>query len=96
VSKGDFLLRMDPDELDRVRKAAAAEGKTVSDFIREGIEMRLVQAGFPRQATRESLLEEIADTAAKLARGYVLVPSAEALPPDSPGSWSGIMDSGDR
>jgi Ribbon-helix-helix protein, copG family len=94
VSKGDFLLRLDPDELDRVRKAAHAEGKTVSDFIREGIEMRLVQAGFPRPATRESLLAEIADTAAKLRSGYVLVPSAEALPPERPDSWSGIMDSG--
>lgn len=96
MGKGDFLLRLDPDELERVRKAAHSEGKTVSDFIREGIEMRLVQAGFPRQATRESLLAEIADTAAKLGKGYVLVPSAEALPPDRPDSWSGIMGDGER
>lgn len=96
MSKGDFLLRLDPDELDRVRKAAQAEGRTVSDFIREGIEMRLAEAGFPRSVTRESLLAELADTAAKLGKGYVLVPSAEALPPGEPGSWSGIMDDGER
>lgn len=96
MSKGDFLLRLDPGELERVRKAAHAEGRTVSDFIREGIELRLEQAGVPRSATRESLLGEIADTAAKLRAGYVLVPSAEALPPGRPDSWSGIMDCGGR
>jgi hypothetical protein len=95
VGKGDFLLRLDPEELERVRKAAADEGITASDFIREGIGLRFGQAGISRPETRETLLAEIADTAGKLRRGYVLVPSAEALPPDSPGSWSGLMDGGE-
>jgi ribbon-helix-helix CopG family protein len=94
VSKGDFLLRLDPDELARVRKAARDEGRTVSDFIREGIELRLEQAGIPRSVTRESLLGELADTLAKLRKGYILVPAAEGLPPGNPGSWSGMMDDG--
>jgi hypothetical protein len=94
VSTDSFLLRLDPELLDQARKAAEAEGLSVSDFIREGVALRLEQAGFPRSVTRESLLAEIADTAAKLRSGYVLVPSAEALPPGSPDSWSGIMEGG--
>lgn len=96
MGKGDYLLRMEPGDLERVRKAARAEGRTVADFIREGIEMRLAHAGFPRSATREALLEELAGVVSRLSRGYVLVPAAEALPPDGPGSWSGIMDDGER
>lgn len=92
MGKGDFLLRLDPDELERVRKAAHAEDRTVSGFIREGIALRLEQAGISRSETRESLLAEIADTALKLRKGYVLVPSAEALPPARPDSWSGLME----
>ena len=94
VSKGDFLLRLGPEKLAEVGKAADSEHLTVSDFIREGIELRLEQAGIPRSVTRESLLAEIADTTAKLRSGYVLVPSAEALPSGSPDSWSGIMEGG--
>lgn len=92
VSKGDFLLRLDPEVLDQVRKAAEAEGATVSDFIREGIELRLAQAGTPRSESRADLLAEIADLALKLRSGFVLVPSAEALPAGHPDSWSRRMD----
>ena len=87
-----FLLRADRNLLDQARKAASAEGISVSDFIRQGIELRLQQAGSPRPAAREELLAEIADVASKLRAGFVLVPSAEDLPPGRPGSWSGIMD----
>lgn len=91
-----FLLRADRNLLDQARKAASAEGISVSDFIRQGIELRLQQAGIPRPESREDLLAEIADVASRLRAGYVLVPSAEALPPGRPDSWSGIMEGGER
>jgi hypothetical protein len=96
VGTGNFYLRLDPELLGQVRKTAEAEGLTVSDFIREGIRLKLAQAGIPRSVTRESLLAEIASTAAMLGKGYVLVPSAEALPPGDPGSWSDLMGGGER
>jgi hypothetical protein len=92
VGKGDFLLRLDPEELERVHKAAADEGITASDYIREGIGLRHQQAGIPRPETRESILAEVADVASKLKAGFVLVPSAEAESSGGPDSWSGLMD----
>lgn len=92
MSKGDFLLRLDPEELERVRKAAADEGITASDFIREGIGLRHRQAGIPRPESREDLLREIAVIAEKLRSGHVLMPSAEVPAPGHPDSWSGLMD----
>jgi Ribbon-helix-helix protein, copG family len=92
MSKGDFLLRLDPEVLEQVRKAAAAEGLSVSDFVRQGIELRLGQAGTPRSASRADLLAEIAAVALKLRAGFTLVPSAEVPDEARPGSWSGIID----
>lgn len=92
MSKGDFLLRLDPETSDQVRKTAAAEGVSMSDFIREGIELRLEQAGIPRSVSRADVLAEIADIASRLRSGYVLMPSAEVPGSAGPGSWSGLMD----
>lgn len=89
MGKGDFLLRADPELLGQVRKSAEAEGISVSDFIREAIGLRLAQAGIPRPESRADLLAEIADVAARLRAGFVLVPSAEV---PASGSWSGLMD----
>lgn len=92
MGTGNFYLRLDPELLDQVRKSAEAEGVTVSDFIREGISLRLAQAGSPRPETRERILAEVADIASKLKAGFVLVPSAEASASGGPDSWSGLMD----
>lgn len=92
MGKGDFLLRMDPEQLDQVRKCAAAEGISVSDFIRQGIALRQENMGMPRSETRESILAELADVASKLKAGFVLVPAAEASSSDGPSTWSGLMD----
>lgn len=96
MGTGNFYLRLDPELLDQVRKTAEAEGVTVSDFIREGVSLRLAQAGIPRSETRESILAEVADVASKLKAGFVLVPSAEASASGPPDSWSGIMEGGEH
>lgn len=89
MGKGDFLLRLDPELLAEVRKAAEGEGVSVSGFIREAVALRLSQGSFPRPASRADLLAEIADVASKVRAGFVLVPAAEV---PAPGSWSGLMD----
>ncbi len=86
---------MDPEVLDQVRKGAEAEGISVSDFIREGIALRLQQAGIPQSGSRADLLAEIADLALKLRAGYVLVPSAEALPPGPSNTWASLLNGGE-
>jgi hypothetical protein len=87
-----FLLRADPDLLDQARKAALAEGISVSDLIRQGIELRLAQGGFTRPETREGLLAEIERIARLLRAGHVLVPAHEVLPSGPPDAWTGMME----
>lgn len=89
MGQGDFYLRLGPEKLAEVRKAAEDEGVSMSDFIREGVDLKLERAGFPRSVSRADVLAEIAEIAAKLRSGFTLVPSAEAA---GPGSWSEFMD----
>lgn len=83
-----YLLREDAERLEAARAAAEADGISLAQFIREGIEMRLAGRNVPSSAAYEAALRELAATASKLARGFVLVPPAEAA--DSP--WSDLMN----
>ena len=92
MGQGDFYLRLGPEKLAEVRKAAEGEGLTVSGFIREAIELRLTQGGFPRSASRADVLAEIAEVTAKLGKGFILVPGAEARASGTADPWAAMMD----
>jgi hypothetical protein len=97
VGRGDFFLRLGPEKLDLVRKAAEAEGLSVSDFIREGIEMRLNGGSRPSSAGRRAALRELAHVLSRLDSGFVLVPAAEVPGPSPRGSsdpWTDFLDGG--
>lgn len=83
-----YLLRLEAERLEAAKTAAAASGISLAQFIREGIEMRLESGTVASSAACEAALRELAATASKLARGFVLVPPAEAG--DSP--WSDLMN----
>jgi predicted DNA-binding protein len=88
VSKGEFLLRLDPDMRQRLAEASRKEGMPMSDIIREGIEMRLSGRRKSSSAARKAALLELSDLARRLADGHILMPGAE-VPPDP---WTGLMD----
>lgn len=91
MSKDGFLLR-GPELLAQARKAASDEGVSVSEFIRQGIVLRLEQGSPPRSETREDILAELAEVLGKLRKGWVLVPASEAGTSAGPGSWQSLMD----
>src|ERR1700728_3231631 len=61
MSNGDVFLRLGPDH-ERLRKAAAAEGISMSQFLREGMELRIdaAQQGSTSLADALRLVEKAA------------------------------------
>jgi hypothetical protein len=64
VSNGEVLLRLGPD-VERLRKAAEAEGISMSQFLREGMEMRMA-AGQPGSAAITAALRLVERAARQL------------------------------
>jgi hypothetical protein len=90
VSKGEYLLRLDADERKMLEETSAAEHVPMSVLIREGIQMRC-KAGHPSSsAARKAALNELAEVAAKLARGHALTAPAP-VPHDH---WADLMERG--
>jgi hypothetical protein len=86
MGKGGYLLHLDPETDERLRKAAAAEGVPMSQLLREGLEMRL-SAGQQGSASLTAALRLVAETALRLA--------GEGLPaPAGASSWDVLMDDG--
>lgn len=83
MGKGGYLLHLDPEDYERLRKAAAAEGVPMSQLLREGMEMR-ISAGQQSSASLTAALRLVARTALRLADGA----SPAAV---SPGSWDEAM-----
>jgi hypothetical protein len=86
MSNGEVLLRLGPD-IDRLRKAAEAEGISMSQLLREGMEMRIA-AGRPGTESLRAALLLVEKTARELA---------DDLPAASPNgsgpqSWDAVME----
>jgi hypothetical protein len=88
VSTGDYLLRLGPEKLAEARKAAEGEGAALSQWLRDAVDAKLAGGSTPRPASRDAILRELAEIAAKVADGHVLVPRGEGIPP----SWDNFMD----
>jgi hypothetical protein len=88
MSNGEVLLRLGPD-IERLRKAAEAEGISMSQFLREGMEMRM-SAGQPGAPAMAAALRLLARTAAQLADDSAPVPR---IPP-GPSSWDAVIQDG--
>lgn len=95
VSNGEVLLRLGPD-IERLRKAAEAEGISMSQFLREGMEMRIT-AGRPEAAALTASLRMLERTARQLADGCVLVAPGEVKPASDEHKqdhWDKLMSDG--
>jgi hypothetical protein len=95
VSNGEVLLRLGPD-IERLRKAAEAEGISMSQFLREGMEMRIA-AGQPESASLTAALRLLERTARQLI-GEPLPASPNGIKPPSDehkkDHWDRLMSDG--
>jgi hypothetical protein len=88
MSNGEVLLRLGPD-IERLRKAAEAEGISMSQLLREGMEMRIA-AGQPDSQALAAALRLLSRTALQLADDAAPVPR---MPP-GPRSWDAAIEDG--
>lgn len=80
------LLRLEGETHDAVRKAAAAAGLSLNEWVCQAVESQLAGSA-PRSALRRQVLDEVADVVARLANGFILVPREEV----SADQWTQIM-----
>jgi hypothetical protein len=85
VSNGEVLLRLGPD-IERLRKAAAAEGIPMSQFLREGMEMR-INAAQPGSTAMTAALRLVERVARELAENG-------AAEPVTAGHWDAMLADG--
>lgn len=88
MGRREFLLRVDEDDLEAARKAAAEEGLSVNAWLCQAVQEKLTAGHQSRPADYREALQFLADTASKLGNGFVLVPGSEA--PGSP--WDQLMN----
>lgn len=88
MGNGEVLLRLGPD-IERLRKAAEAEGISMSQLLREGMEMRIA-AGHPESQAMAAALRLLARTAQRLADDAV--PVRQLAP--GPSSWDDVIQDG--
>lgn len=88
MGRREFLLRMEEDDFEAARKAAAEAGLSMNAWLAQAAQEKLAAEHRPRPADYREALQLLADTAAKLGSGFVLVPGSEA--PGSP--WDQLMN----
>ena len=88
MSNGEVLLRLGP-AVERLRKAAEAEGISMSQFLREGMELR-TSAGQPDSQAMAAALRLLASTALRLADDRA--PVLKVAP--GPSSWDAAIEDG--
>lgn len=87
MGRRDFLLRMEEEQFEAARKAAAAAGLSLNAWLCEAAGQKLYGPGSESPAGTAEAMALLADTAGKLGRGWVLVPVAEA----GESGWDRIM-----
>jgi LmbE family N-acetylglucosaminyl deacetylase len=78
MGRGEVLARLGPERHETAAKAAAEAGMSLNAFICKAIDAALEGGGMPSSEAREQALAEVADIAARLRGGFVLVPADEA------------------
>jgi hypothetical protein len=91
MGKGDFLLHLGPEDHERLRKAAGAEGMSMAQYLKEGLEMRIA-AGRPSAMPLSEALRLVADVAGKLADEAAHGPAEPSPLRSAPTSWDGILN----
>jgi hypothetical protein len=88
MGRREFLLRMEDDEFEAARKAAAEAGLSMNAWLCQAAQEKLAAEHLPRPADYREALQFLAETAGKLGNGFVLVPGTEV-----PGSaWDQLMN----